>query len=198
MKPVATGAEAKLYLKKNKLVKDRIKKKYRLAVIDQRLRKRRTKAEAKLLQRAKLAGVPVPRVFDSTKDKIIMDYIKGKVLVDYLKKTNYRKLCPVIGKQIALLHEKGIIHGDLTTSNMVLYRNKIYFIDFGLGKFSRRIEDMATDLHLILKALESKHNKIYKQCFELIKTSYKKTFSSAKEVLNRLSKIEKRRRYTKK
>ena len=71
---------------------------------------------------------------------------------------------------------------------------KVYFIDFGLGYHSNRIEDKAVDLHLIAQALEAKHSKIYKACFKAILSGYKKS-KNFKAVLERLKIVRSRGRY---
>ncbi|MEI6850166.1 MAG: serine/threonine protein kinase, partial [archaeon] len=87
-----------------------------------------------------------------------------------------------------------IIHGDLTTSNMIYSKNEVYFIDFGLGYESSNIEDKATDLHLIKQALEAKHFKYFEKLFNSILKGYKisKNYSL---VVKRLEAVEKRGRY---
>jgi TP53 regulating kinase-like protein len=98
-----------------------------------------------------------------------------------------------LGENIAVLHQNDIIHGDLTTSNMILKNNKIYFIDFGLGFQSARIEDKAVDLHLLRQALESKHFKHWQTLFDAVLLGYKKLGNEA--VLLQLKKVESRGRY---
>jgi Kae1-associated kinase Bud32 len=94
------------------------------------------------------------------------------------------------------MHDKDIIHGDLTTSNMIL-KEKVYFIDFGLGFNSTRIEDKAVDLHLLRQAFESKHYKHFEEFFKEVLEGYKLS-KNWKEVLNRLEKVEMRGRYKRK
>src|SRR3989344_5659860 len=160
-KIISRGAEAILYLKDKHLVKERIKKNYRLNEIDSKLRKYRTRSETKLLEKS-ASLIDVPKVINfSDKDmKIVMEHIKGYLLKDIINSLDNRKLKEIlinVGTQIALLHDNDIIHGDLTTSNMILKDNKVYFIDFGLGFISNKIEDKAVDLHLLKQALQSKH-----------------------------------------
>ncbi|MFN3267849.1 MAG: Kae1-associated kinase Bud32, partial [Zestosphaera sp.] len=33
----------------------------------------------------------------------------------------------------------------------------VYLVDFGLARYSRRLEDLATDLHLFIMSVESTH-----------------------------------------
>jgi Kae1-associated kinase Bud32 len=126
-----------------------------------------------------------------------MEFIDGKPLSKNLDKlSNYRKICKQVGKDLAKLHNSGIIHGDLTTSNILLEKktSKIFFIDFGLSFHSNRIEDKAVDLHLIKEALEAKHPKIFKNSFKKILKGYKKS-ENFQKVLTRLEKVESRGRY---
>ena len=107
---------------------------------------------------------------------------------------NSLKICLIIGKNIAKLHDSNIIHGDLTTSNMI-YSNKIlYFIDFGLGFESARIEDKAVDLYLIKQALEAKHFKNFRAYFSTVLKGYKLS-KNASSVLKQLEKVHMRGRY---
>ena len=195
MKKIAQGAEAKLYLTDSKIIKDRFEKGYRIKEIDQKLRKSRTKSEAKIFGKLTDINFPSPKLIETDKkQKIIMEYIKGPKIRDILEKKDYKKLSEEIGKKIAILHNNNIIHGDLTTSNM-LFSKEIYFIDFGLSYFSHKIEDKAVDLHLLKQALESKHYKIWEECFKEAIKGYKKESKEAKEVLTRLETVENRGRY---
>ncbi len=190
MKQIAQGAEAKLYLIDSKIVKDRIRKDYRIREIDIRLRKSRTKREAKIFEKLSSISFPAPKLIKSDdKEKIVMEFIKGPKVRDILEEKDYKRLSEEIGKKIAILHNNGIIHGDLTTSNMILEK-EIYFIDFGLSFFSHKIEDKAVDLHLLKQALESKHYKVWEKCFNAALKAY-----GNKEVLKRLEQVEKRGRY---
>ncbi len=198
MKRIGDGAEAIIYQNKNIVLKDRIKKSYRLEQIDNKLRKFRTRREAKLLGKLSKLGF-TPKLVDSD-DKnmqIKMEFIDGPRLRDVLNANNFRKYCPEIGKKIAILHNNNIIHSDLTTSNMVV-KDKIYFIDFGLSYESQKIEDKAVDLHLLKQALESKHHKIFKKAFQEVLNSYQKEIKQSSEILKRFKKVEARGRYKKK
>lgn len=154
MKIIKRGAEAVLYLEDDQLVKERIKKGYRLPEIDVKLRKLRTRKEAKLLSEARRVGVETPRIssVDEKDFKIKMDFIDGKRLKEFFNDTddeNRKKVAEDVGRLVGILHKNGIVHGDLTTSNMILKDDKVFFIDFGLGEFSNRIEDLATDLSVL-------------------------------------------------
>jgi len=186
-KVIALGAEAKVSLDGKKVVKDRVKKSYRIKEIDERLRRSRTKREMKVFEHLKDSGF-VPKLIKSDKTKLEIELIKGKRLRDVLEKKDYKKICLEIGKKVRVMHDKGIIHGDLTTSNMI-FDKKVYFIDFGLSIFSEKVEDKAVDLHLLRQALESKHYSIWEECFKAVKRGY-----GDKNVLRRLEKVESRGR----
>ena len=197
MQIIKRGAEAILYKEGDILVKDRIKKGYRISDIDNKLRKQRTKGEAKLLSEARRANVPTPKVFDIDEFKIKMEFIDGERIKELFNSVTDKKIAEEIGKSVGLLHSHNIIHGDLTTSNMILKDNKVYFIDFGLGSQTKRTEDLATDLTVFKEAIKSTHFKDLKIIWESFNKGYKQTNTNWKEVLNILEKIEKRGRYIK-
>jgi len=195
MKLIAQGAESKLFLVKGKVVKNRFRKTYRIREIDERLRKARTKREAKVLDRLQKIHFPVPKLIKSNNnDNLEIQYIKGKLLKNILNGKNCIKLCKEIGEKVAILHNNNIIHGDLTTSNMI-FNKEIYFIDFGLSFFSMKVEDKAVDLHLLKEALESKHSEIWKKSYKAALEGYLKKADDGKKVLERIKIVEKRGRY---
>ncbi len=188
MKEIAQGAEAKIFLDSDRIIKNRVKKSYRLPEIDNKLRKSRTRREAKVI--GKLPDL-APRLIDMDDSSmfITMEYLKGPKVRDILNNSNHISLCRQIGKKLGKIHHKGIIHGDLTTSNMILIDDEIRFIDFGLSFFSEKPEDRAVDLHLLRQALESKHHSISDECFSAVLSAY-----SDRQVIKRLEKVEKRGR----
>ncbi|MFP4401053.1 MAG: KEOPS complex kinase/ATPase Bud32 [Candidatus Woesearchaeota archaeon] len=192
---ISSGAEAVIYKKDNSILKKRVSKSYRISEIDIPIRKYRTRKEAKLLEKLKDI-IPVPGVINSDDTDMIieMEHISGKKIRDILDKNNYLKISKIIGKQIALMHDKDIIHGDLTTSNFILSDKNIYFVDFGLGFVSKKSEDKAVDLHLLRQALESKHHVICKRSFSTILKEYEKNYPDSKDILKRLEKVEERGR----
>ena len=197
MNLLAQGAESKIFLDKDRVIKERFVKTYRIKEIDNRLRKSRTNREAKVLEKLQELNFPVPKLINTNeKDTLKISYIEGKLLKTILEK-NPPKLSREIGQKIAILHNNNIIHGDLTTSNMILdkEKNEIYFIDFGLSFFSTKIEDRAVDLHLLKEALESKHSQIWEKCYKAALEGYKTKAINAHEVLKRLEVVEMRGRY---
>ncbi len=192
MKILKQGAESVILLDKDKIIKHRIKKSYRIKEIDEKIRKSRTRSEAKLLEKA---NVNVPKLIniDEKEMKIEMEYLNGvlvKNVFDNLSEKERLALCKNLGEEISKLHSKDIIHGDLTTSNLILKDNNLYFIDFGLGFFSNKTEDKAVDLHLLKQALESKHYKHFNKSYQQILKHYKH-----KDVVKRLEKVDSRGRY---
>jgi Kae1-associated kinase Bud32 len=199
---IKRGAEAILYKEGQNLVKERIKKGYRLSEIDNVLRKGRTKKEARLISEARRAGVDAPTIVsvDEKGFKIIMEFVDGKRLKEFFNETNDEqrsKVAEEIGRAVGKLHDKGIIHGDLTTSNMILKDNKVYFIDFGLGEFSKRTETQGTDLSVLKQAFQSTHFEYLNLLWESFIKGYKQTNINFNKVLDALHSIEKRGRYVK-
>lgn len=202
-KLISIGAEAKIYLKGNKIIKKREQKKYRHPILDEKIRKQRTRHEAKILYKSKKLGINVPLIFNLNKKyepqkkyDIEIEYIKGEKLSENLDNYNKEKqfnIMKKIGKEIAKIHENDIIHSDLTTSNMILKDNEIYLIDFGLSYISKKIENKAVDLHLLKQALEARHYKNHKMLFLNFLKEYK--HKEKQKIIERLKAVEKRGRY---
>jgi TP53 regulating kinase-like protein len=189
------GAEAVVDIRENNVKKTRLKKSYRIDEIDNLLRRQRTKREAKLLAEACRQGVAVPRVLEEQAYDIILEKIDGAMVKEVLDK-NANSLCRKIGESVARLHSAGIIHGDLTTSNMLVNNNGLYLIDFGLGFMSQKPEDKATDLHVLHETLASTHPGV-KNAWKIVLKAYVKNYNGSSRVLSSLNNIEKRGRYVK-
>tara|TARA_B100001013_G_scaffold301470_1_gene203027 strand:+ start:206 stop:835 length:630 start_codon:yes stop_codon:yes gene_type:complete len=203
-KIIKKGAEANLYQIKwfgrPAIAKVRCRKKYRLAKLDRKIRQQRTVKESTIIHKARLSRVSVPIIYHVNPDKgeIIMEMIDGINLKDYLNNNNYNSnLFKDIGEMIGRLHSNGIIHGDLTTSNIIIRNNKIYLIDFGLSMFSDRTEDQGVDIKLIKALLQSLHNPIAKKAFKSILQGYRNSIGNneTEEVLKVVKEIERRGRY---
>ncbi|MEA3414084.1 MAG: KEOPS complex kinase/ATPase Bud32 [Nanoarchaeota archaeon] len=194
------GAEAIIYLKNNKILKTRLKKSYRHPKLDKKIRTRRTKAETKILEKAGKI-IPVPKIIKSNQknSEIEMEFIQGKKLSEYLDFFSLKKQEKImfqIGQSLFKIHNIGIIHGDLTTSNMILKKDKIYFIDFGLSFLNGKYEDKGVDLYLLKQALNAKHFRNFKTLFNQFEIGYRSIKKKeAQKVFDRLKAIEKRRRY---
>jgi TP53 regulating kinase-like protein len=201
------GAEASLYLSnwhgEKVVVKKRLPKIYRLPQLDERIRKYRTVHEPQLMHEAKKSGVPTPTIFsvDIKEASIVMRFIGGKQIKQLLSEASPKarqNLCLELGRLIGKLHKQGIVHGDLTTSNMIEDHNgKIFFVDFGLGEKTTELEDRGVDLHLMKRALQSVHFKFADECFKAIINGYSEVLdhNTVGNVLGKIKEIEKRGRY---
>lgn len=193
---ISQGAEAILEREGNFLHKKRILKSYRIENIDSTLRRSRTKKEEKVLKQARELGIPVPKVYPS-RDKfvIIMDYIESVRLRDKIEEKSAGIVeLKIVGEWIAKLHDAFIVHGDLTTSNILMTsENKLFLIDFGLSYTTKRIEDFAVDIHLLEQALESTHYKTKEELFNSFLEGYKQS-QNYDEVLTRLNVVRSRGR----
>jgi TP53 regulating kinase-like protein len=201
------GAEANLYLAdwhgRKVVLKRRLPKEYRPSALDEQIRAYRTIHEPQLMHEAKKAGVPTPIIFlvDRRDTTIIMQYIEGKQVKQVLNEVSKRerqKLCFIIGESIGKLHEYGIVHGDLTTSNLIQHpEGKIFFVDFGLGDKTKELEARGVDLHLMKRALQSTHYKFAEECFESAIEGYSTVLKSktSENVLDKIKEIERRGRY---
>jgi len=200
-KIIAQGAEAILIRQDGKLIKRRIHKGYRSIELDKKIRTGRTRREAKILEKAH-GIIPVPKIISVNEktSEIDMGYVEGKKLSDHLDDFESKQaleICRMMGQNIAKLHNHGLMHGDLTTSNMIFSEKekKLYFIDFGLGFHSERAEDKAVDLHLLKQALESRHFKKWEAYFKEVMKSYGKECKESRRVLAQFKKVEARGRY---
>jgi TP53 regulating kinase-like protein len=204
---IKKGAEASLYLTdwhgRKVIMKKRLPKKYRPSRLDEHIRAYRTIHEPQLIHKAKKAGVPTPTVFlvDLKNATVIMEFIEGKQVKQLLNEvttSERRQLCLKIGELIGMLHENGIIHGDLTTSNMILdSEGKIFFVDFGLGEKTKELEARGVDLHLMKRALQSTHFRFTEECFDAVIRGYSKVLDAeiVKDILVKIKEIERRGRY---
>jgi Kae1-associated kinase Bud32 len=203
-KIIYQGAEAKIcvsrYMNFDVIKKRRIKKGYRIKQIDNSLISTRTKEETKLMTEARQAGVSIPIIYDVDLQNgiITMEYLQGKRIKDILNSLDEKErahICKKIGESIARFHNNNIIHGDITTSNMILLDDKIHFFDFGLGEINSEVEAKGVDLHVLMEAIESTHSK-YSNCFKYVLEGYKKELKcDANQVIKKIQDIVKRGRY---
>jgi len=201
------GAEAYIYyvlwFDKEAIKKVRISKKYRDKRLDEVIRRLRTKREAKLLLDVKKIGVPAPVLYDYIPKEytLIMEYVKGIILKEALIKKMIdlpivKEIFYEIGKFVARLHESNIIHGDLTTSNMILLDdNSIVLIDFGLGEYNANLEDLGTEIRVLVSSLKSVHYEIFDTIFNEFKIGYIDHFDDGLKVFKKFEEISKRGRY---
>lgn len=192
---IGSGAEAKVYLQNGNVIKERCQKNYRLPTLDKKLRESRTRREAKILERLAANDFPSPLLLRQERTVLVMSQVKGKKLADVFDTDPNHFSCE-LGLLVGKLHSLGIVHGDLTTSNVILSsdpKNELVLIDFGLSSFSVTPEERAVDLHLLRQALESKHYANYPQCWEKVLASYA-SFADSANVIARLATVEKRGR----
>ncbi len=197
MELLAQGAEAKLFRDRDTVIKERIAKGYRLPTLDKSLRQFRTRREAKILGRLAEMSFPAPRVLDfcDKRMSITMDFIPGDtvrtVLLNPNNKDDFIRLAEEMGRGVGQLHAHDMVHGDLTTANVIQNSkdSRLTFIDFGLAKFSDKVEDKAVDLHLLDRNLESSHYLLYPEIFEKVLEAYVAEYSDSKLVLDRLEKV---------
>jgi TP53 regulating kinase-like protein len=197
-KIIKRGAEADVYLipwyKNIAISKLRNPKKYRNITLDNLIRVRRTIHEANMLNDVKTTGIKTPFIYflDPKRAQIIMEYIDGENVKDILSP----EIGFEMGKYVSILHNKNIIHGDLTTSNFIKRKNDLYLIDFGLSFYSERIEDMATDIRIIKEILSSAHIQIFDETYERFLEGYALiSNNNFNRVLKVVKDIEKRGRY---
>jgi len=201
------GAEASLFLTdwhgRKAILKFRIPKIYRPPALDEQIRIYRTVHEPQLMHEAKVVGVPTPLIYmvNVPDASIIMEYVEGrqvKLILNKASRSERHDLCIKIGKSIGQLHTHGLIHGDLTTSNMILTpEGKLVFVDFGLGEKNEELEGRGVDLHLMKRALQSTHFMFWEECFKDVLYGYSSIIGAevAEKVFEKIREIERRGRY---
>lgn len=221
------GAEALLYrttFLQSSLpcaLKHRPPKPYRHPVLDARLTRHRILSEARVLVKCRREGVAVPGVFAVEWEVaggggwMLMEWIEGRTVKDVLLGLRasreeeggkeVRGLMQKIGKAIGRLHEVGVVHGDLTTSNLMLRpiggkigdandgEGEIVLIDFGLAAQSIQEEDKGVDLYVLERAFGSTHPEAEEDFKEVLK-AYGESYKGAKMVLKRLEDVRMRGR----
>ncbi len=203
---IAKGAEADILLDpdwngRKALLKRRGVKKYRHPQIDQEIRRYRTLHEADIIHRAKEAGVPTPLIYqlDPEGATIVMEYIEGVKVRDVVPKLSLSdnlELFRLVGEEAGRLHKASLIHGDLTTSNMIRDGTRVVFIDFGLGEISKEVEKRGVDFNLMVRMLASTHFTIMDELLVAFKEGYRRSMGAeAEEVFQRAEEIRRRGRY---
>ncbi|KAJ3603005.1 hypothetical protein NHX12_030749 [Muraenolepis orangiensis] len=211
------GAEARVYrasfLGRSSVVKERFSKKYRHPVLDRRLSDRRTLQEVRCILRCRRAGIPTPAVYfvDYTSHCIFMEDIVDSVTVrDHIASTQRRsdpssaleQLVPLaakVGRVLAQMHQEDVVHGDLTTSNMLLRKSQdpaelgLVLIDFGLSSVSALPEDKGVDLYVLEKAFLSTHPNT-ERLFQELLNSYVASSKKSSPVIKKLDEVRLRGR----
>jgi TP53 regulating kinase-like protein len=220
---IQQGAEARIYkgtfLSLPCIIKQRFPKAYRHPLLDQKLLSRRHTQEARSILRCSKVGIDVPTLYhvDSTSHTLIMEHIAGHTVKHTLAalqrqqeeegrrggegrgeevEREIMEVAEKVGAAIGRLHEADVIHGDLTTSNMILRdgTHSLALIDFGLSYTCKVAEDKAVDLYVLERAFLSTHPDTEK-VFERIMSVYERTAGKgAKQTLARLELVRARGR----
>lgn len=212
---ITQGAEALVYktafLTPNNFtaLKIRPAKAWRHPTLDKRLTRQRILAESRVLNKCRKEGVPVPAIMavDWEKGWIASEWIEGMTVKQAIRESNMsdepglKELLQQIGMVVGKLHGVGVIHGDLTTSNMMLrpetygsiLSGEIVLIDFGLATQAVQEEDRAVDLYVLERAFGSTHPK-EEGMFDIVLEAYAGTFKGAKSTLRRLEDVRMRGR----
>jgi TP53 regulating kinase and related kinases len=206
MRLMRKGAEACLYrhsyLGLEVVRKQRVPKPYRHPEMDREIRTERTILEGRLLSEAKRNGVPTPALYqiDTETATLVMEYLGGTTLRDSIasmSKSGISRAFEQFGEYVAQLHNSGIVHGDLTTSNVIVNGgDNLSIIDFGLGNFSTELEPRGVDLHLLLRTLESSHHTILAEGWESFQKGYRRKYKGKPDqVIEKVREIRRRGRY---
>ncbi|OWP02427.1 protein kinase [Marssonina coronariae] len=233
---ITQGAEALLYHTTYLLpslpcaLKYRPSKPYRHPILDLRLTKHRILSEARVLVKCRKEGVCVPAVYavDEVRGWIMMEWVVGEVvrirLNEWLARTKeagegemageeVSALMTRIGEAVGRLHGIGVIHGDLTTSNLMLRSHsssigssgkdegvvgvgldgEVVIIDFGLASQSTQDEDRAVDLYVLERAFGSTHPSA-EVLFKEVLRAYGESLKGGKVVLKKLEDVRMRGR----
>lgn len=187
---IGRGAEAVITRVGDRVTKWRLPKGYRMEALDERIRRERTVMESRIISEARRCGVPTPIVLDVDRFSLTMEHVEGTKLKEVIDPD----LSEQVGELVGRLHACGIVHGDLTTSNMILRGEKIYLIDFGLAFHDQSLEAQGVDVHVFFQTVRSCHDRP-EELISAFGRGYAKTYSRAGEVLKRVGEIEGRGRY---
>ncbi|CAD7696580.1 unnamed protein product [Ostreobium quekettii] len=202
---VRQGAEARVweapFLERPAIVKQRFSKKYRAAELDERLTLSRIKQEARSMLRARKLGVltPVLYMVEYGSACLYMEKVAGRTVKDVVAELEaadrLNPLLDAIGRAVARMHDGGLIHGDLTTSNLMVREGdgRLVIIDFGLSSYSKLSEDKGVDLYVMERAFTSAHAGL-EGAFERVLEAYKGASKYWSSVLNRFAEVRMRGR----
>jgi TP53 regulating kinase and related kinases len=175
---------------------------YRLSVLDHAIRRQRTIHEAEMIHQSKRAGVPAPFLYnvDVPGTTLVMEYVQGdrvRDLIPSMPKQELDQVFLLFGREAAKLHASGIMHGDLTTANVIRRKGGLVFIDFGLSIRTTRLEDHAVDLRLIKETLVGAHPQVSAAALDALARGYESVVGPerARAVMKQLQNIERRGRY---
>ena len=179
--------------------KTRVAKAYRLETLDDGLRKSRIRTEARLMAEARRAGIAIPVLYDIdlARHRLVLEFLDGPTAKEALQKrlAEPRELAREIGRLAGTLHANGIVHGDLTTSNMLWREGRLYMIDFSMGEKTDSLESQGVDLRLLKEAWTSAHFDIRDMLDEAL-AAYRQTYPRSEAAIAKMREIEERGRYT--
>ncbi|KAK7859784.1 ekc/keops complex subunit tp53rk [Quercus suber] len=203
------GAEARVFesnfVGKRSVIKERFSKKYRHPTLDSKITLKRLNAEARCMTKARRLGVSTPVLYsvDPVLHTLTFEYVDGPSVKDILLEFGSHGIIEEqlddialqIGDAIGKLHDGGLIHGDLTTSNMLLKSgtNQLVLIDFGLSFTSTLPEDKAVDLYVLERALLSMHSSCG-NVMDRVLAAYQKSSKQWSSTLNKLAQVRQRGR----
>ena len=205
--PLHRGAEADLFVSAlppwKAVVKRRVRKAYRNEQLDSKIRKERTVKESSAIHDAKVAGARTPSILglDLERYSIVMTFVDGVVArdaIDTMNASSRIALLEDLGRQVGCLHSAGIVHGDLTTSNIILPEGgRPFIIDFGMSVKSSEPEDRGTDLHLLQRSLIATHALDATSSFKRVAKGYCESAGekTAESSLRKAAEIARRGRY---
>lgn len=208
---IQQGAEAKIYKGefggKPCIIKVRFSKSYRHPVLDKKLTEKRLKQEAKSLTKCNSFGICTPTLYsmEAKENKLYLEYIDSPLLKDLIalqeldrtgNDTNLTIVIEDIGKQIAIMHNNDVIHGDLTTLNIMVNENRQQgiFIDFGLSYISHLAEDKAVDLYVLERAIISSHPNMAYLFSDKLLPAYANSSKQSNAILSKLKEVRQRGR----
>jgi TP53 regulating kinase-like protein len=207
LQPLHRGAEADLFIAHlapwKVVVKRRVRKEYRNEHLDTTIRRERTVRESSIIRDARIAGTRTPSVIglDLVRSSIIMTFVGGLLardVIDTMDPSARLSLLEELGRQIGYLHSAGLVHGDLTTSNIIIQEDgKPVMIDFGMSTKSSEKEDQGTDLHLLRRSLAATHSLDSTSSLRKIERGYRETLGQkeAESSLKKAAEIARRGRY---
>ncbi|XP_061893471.1 EKC/KEOPS complex subunit Tp53rkb-like [Entelurus aequoreus] len=211
MELLKQGAEARIYktifLGRPTIVKERFQKRYRHPVLEEKLTHRRTVQEVRAILRCRRAGICAPAVYfvDYTSHRIFLEEIQDSSTVcEHIASScaadmALESLAEKMGQMLARMHDEDVVHGDLTTSNMLLRRpdghaeTELVLIDFGLSSISALPEDKGVDLYVLEKAFLSSHPNT-EEIFSRMLKKYAASSKKSAAVLKKLDEVRLRGR----
>ena len=158
---IRQGAEARIYSRPDGflstfpglacIIKERFVKTYRHPTLDTSLSLRRMRAEARQLVRCRQLDLPVPAVLlvDLPRRQLWLEDVRGRhgmPLGDWFQRilelespTPYlNKMATELGRLLAKLHANWIIHGDLTTANIIVHMVSLTVDTYVLYRMRRK------------------------------------------------------------